>query len=140
MKPLINFFKKYFSKLFFPVLWTAIIIILLSLPGTMLPNESHFNIPQFDKIVHIGLFGGFVFLWGVYINSKKFPLQKTLILFFYIFCIGSALGIIMEYVQKYFIPMRDFDLGDIIADIIGASIAYGISNIFLAVENDAQSS
>jgi len=115
------------------------IIILLSLPGSMLPSESHFKIPQFDKIVHIGLFGGFVFLWGVYINSKKFPLQKTLILFFYIFCIGSALGIIMEYVQKYFIPLRDFDLADIIADIIGAGIAYGISNIFLSVENDTQS-
>ncbi len=35
----------------------------------------------------------------------------------------SLYGIGMEYVQKYFIPGRDFDLADIIADMIGAGLA-----------------
>jgi len=37
----------------------------------------------------------------------------------------------MEYVQKYFIPFRDFDTVDIISDLIGAGFGYGISNISL---------
>ena len=37
----------------------------------------------------------------------------------------------MEFVQKYFIPSRDFEIGDILADVVGAAIAYGICNIYL---------
>jgi len=33
-------------------------------------------------------------------------------------------GILMEIVQKYFIPFRSFDLGDIIADGIGCAAGY----------------
>ena len=138
MKTLIDFCKKYLSKLYIAVSWTAIVLILLSLPGSVFPNESHFRIPNFDKIVHIGLFGDLVFFWCLYINTKKFPLQKLLILFFYVFCIGCFIGIIMEYVQKYFIPFRDFDTADMVADMIGAGIAYGVANIYLIVERDAQ--
>jgi len=32
-------------------------------------------------------------------------------------------------VQKYFIPFRDFDTEDIIADMIGAGLGYGVSNV-----------
>ena len=133
-----KFFKKYFGKIFFPIAWTIIILILLMMPGNMLPDESHFKIPNFDKVVHISLFGGFVFLWCLYINTRNFSQIKNLKIFFAIFSIGIILGISMEFVQKYFIPFRDFSLGDIIADMIGASIAYGICNIFLTEEIDAQ--
>ncbi len=136
MKTGIKFLKKYFSKLFFPVAWTIIILILLMLPGNMLPNEKHFKIPNFDKFVHISLFGGFVFLWCLYISTRNFSINKNLVLFFWIFTTGIALGISMEFVQKYFIPFRDFSLGDIIADMIGASIGYGVSNIYLVEEID----
>ena len=132
-----KFFKKYFGKLFFPIAWTLIILILLMMPGNMLPDESHFKIPNFDKFVHISLFGGFVFLWCLYINTKNFSVLKNLKIFFVFFVIGIALGISMEFVQKYFIPFRDFSLGDIIADMIGASIAYGICNNMLVEEIDA---
>ena len=33
---------------------------------------------------------------------------------------SSVYGIIMEYIQKYFIPNRSFDLVDILADTIGS--------------------
>jgi hypothetical protein len=62
MKTPIDFCKKYLSKLYIAVTWTAIVLILLSLPGSFFPKESFFKIPIFDKMVHIGLFGGFVFL------------------------------------------------------------------------------
>jgi VanZ family protein len=37
---------------------------------------------------------------------------------------GIVYGIAMEIVQKYFIPFRSFDLGDIIADGIGCVAGY----------------
>ena len=38
--------------------------------------------------------------------------------------IGIVYGIAMEIVQKYFIPFRSFDVGDIIADAIGSVVGY----------------
>jgi len=38
--------------------------------------------------------------------------------------VGCFYGIAMEFVQKYFIPFRSFDLGDIIADGIGCAAGY----------------
>ena len=133
-----RFLKKYFAKLYIAICWTLMVLILLSLPGNMLPNEAVFKIPNLDKVVHFCLFGGFVFLWGLFVNSRKLPAKKNLQVFFILFLTGSLLGITMEYVQKYFIPFRDFELGDIIADLIGSGIAYGIINLTLAEENNAQ--
>jgi VanZ family protein len=133
-----NWLKKYFGKLYIAIAWSVILLILLTLPGNMLPNEPSFQIPNLDKVVHIGLFGGFVVLWCLYTSTRKLQQKKLVRFFFYIFIIGVVLGISMEYVQKYFIPFRDFELGDIIADMIGAGLAYGICNITLGVEKDAQ--
>jgi VanZ family protein len=129
--------KKYFAKLYIAISWTLIVLILLSLPGKMLPNEPAFKIPNLDKVVHICLFGGFVLLWCLYAGTRRLSQKKLLEYFFYIFIIGVTIGISMEYVQKYFIPNRDFELGDIIADMIGAGLAYGIANVTLVVENSS---
>jgi len=128
---MIPFLRKYFANIFWPIVWTLIIGILLAMPGSMLPNETHFTIPQFDKIVHIGLFGGFVFLWNLYLSSRSISFSRLLRLFFLIFLLAEGYGIGMEFVQKYYIPGRDFDEADIIADIIGAGLAYGISTMSL---------
>ena len=123
--------RRYLGKLYVAIGWTLIIFILLAMPGQMFPKEEGFTIPYFDKVVHSGIFAGFVILWCFYYSTKQFDLKKLLRTFFIIFLIGAAYGIGMEYVQKYFIPFRDFSLGDIIADLIGTGIGYGISNISL---------
>lgn len=128
---IMKLFKKYLGSIYISVAWTLMVLILLTLPGSMLPDESTFKIPQFDKFVHVCLFGGLVFLWCLHISTRPMGSQKRLLLFFYIFILGVALGISMEFVQKYFIPFREFELGDIIADMIGAGLAYGISNVGL---------
>ena len=71
-------------------------------------------------------------LWCFYYESKQLPLKKLLRRFFLIFVVACVYGIGMEYMQKYLIPMRDFDLGDIIADLIGAGLAYGFCNISIS--------
>ena len=38
----------------------------------------------------------------------------------------------MEYVQKYLIPNRDFDIYDIVADIIGAATGYFIVRLIVS--------
>jgi VanZ family protein len=126
-----KFLKKYFAKMYWAIIWTTVIFILLSLPGSMIPNESTFVIPNFDKVVHIGLFGGFVVLWSLYFTTKLLPPKNLLRSFFLIFIIAVVYGIGMEYVQKYFIPLRYYDEADIIADMIGAGLAYGLCNITL---------
>ena len=125
-----HFFKKYLGKIYAAIGWTFLLILLLTLPGSMLPNESHFSIPQFDKFVHITLFGGFVLLWNFYLSRRSLSTKALLRWFFLIFMLGNALGIGMEFVQKYWIPFRDFDTEDIIADMIGAGLGYGVSNIY----------
>ncbi len=42
----------------------------------------------------------------------------------YILICGIFYGIIMEFVQKNWVPNRSFEIGDIIADTIGCFIAY----------------
>jgi VanZ family protein len=128
---MILFFKKYLGKIGFPIAWTLIIGILLALPGSMLPSEQKFTIPQFDKFVHIGLFGGFVFLWNLYISNRPADLHRQLRRFFIVFLLANIYGIGMEFIQKYFIPLRDFDEADIIADMIGAGLSYGLSHLLL---------
>lgn len=113
MKKLIN---SYWPAIF----WSAIIIILLSIPGSDLPNEASFlNIPHFDKWVHFGIFMLFVVLWCWAVSLKKSQ-TKILKKFLLITIAGIALGYLLELVQKYFVPNRDYDLWDVLADSIGA--------------------
>jgi len=128
---MLRFIRKYLSALYVPIVWMLLIIIAMCLPGTYIPKEEGFFLPDFDKIVHMGLFGGLVFLWCLYLAGKPMRMKRLLWGFFWFYVLSNGLGISMEYVQKYWIPGRDYDLGDIIADMIGAGIGYGMSNILL---------
>jgi VanZ family protein len=109
-----------FSNRIPAIVWTIIIFILLALPGNMLPNENHFTIPNLDKYVHIILFGSFVFLWSFYYLGKQDGNNNSYRYSVIILIVACLYGTAMEYVQKYFIPNRDFDIYDIAADIAGA--------------------
>jgi VanZ family protein len=127
--------NRLFGTVFLSLAWTVLIQVLLCLPGTDLPSEGWFSIPNFDKIAHVILFGGFVGLWCYYFYLQKKPIAQLKTLFFLVFLIAAANGIIMEFVQRDYIPNRSFDQGDIIADLIASSIAYGICNIRLLKTN-----
>ena len=40
---------------------------------------------------------------------------------------GCVYGIAMEFVQKYFVPNRSFEIGDIIADTIGSIAGFMVA-------------
>jgi len=99
--------------------WFVITTVLLCLPGSVLPKENWLDKIWFDKWVHIGLFAIMVFLWcRTIINTQRKRIRYFLQIAFYFF----LYGIVMEFIQKYFIPNRSFDIGDILADGIGSGI------------------
>jgi VanZ family protein len=97
------------------------------MPPGNIPSQGLFRIPHLDKLVHMFLFGGFVWLWYFSLqNDPKSPPKIGILR--KIFLISSLYGILMEFVQ-YFFTKRDFDIWDIVADIFGASIAWGILSL-----------
>lgn len=46
------------------IIWIAIVFILLTMPAKDFGNVE-ISIPNFDKVVHAGLFGGVVFWYGI---------------------------------------------------------------------------
>lgn len=113
---------------FFPGLSLFIIVtVLLCLPGSDLPGgwfSAH--IPQFDKLVHIGLFTALCLSISYpirYSNQDKTRQRQYLLL---IALGGIVYGTVMELVQKYWVTGRSFEIYDILADSMGCLLALGI--------------
>jgi len=105
---------KIFQYKWVAITWFVIMCILFFLPGSAFPSENWLSKIYFDKLVHVGLFAILIFLWRSAFNSE-FSAYNFLLLF-------SALlyGIMVEYIQRYFVANRDFDLYDVVADMIGS--------------------
>lgn len=110
-------FGKIFRSLWLAIAWSAIIFILLSIPGKDLPEGP--KVPSLDKIIHIFLFGVQAFLWCRALRYRN-PAIPVLQVVVWVIILSSAYGIAMEYYQHYFVANRSFELGDILADITGA--------------------
>lgn len=104
----------------FSIVWFLIVTVLLCIPGSDLPKSGFFDaIPFFDKWVHI-----FLFCVLTYLFLAGFLEQKRTKAALIIVILAIGYGTIMEFVQKYFIPNRSFDLTDILADAIGCILGY----------------
>jgi len=120
---LLALFRRIISYKFFPLSWTLLTIILLCLPGSIVPGQGFFAIENLDKIIHVVIFGMNVLFWGWHYQTAEYsPAAKRWII------LGAtlsmiALGVVMEYVQLYFIPNRSFDSWDIVADAVGSILA-----------------
>jgi hypothetical protein len=116
-------FRRLLAYRFFPLSWTLLTILLLCLPGSMVPGSGIFGLKDLDKIVHVMLFAMNVLFWGWHYEASPRSSAELKIIFIAATAIMITLGIVMEYVQMYFIPNRTFDNGDIVADIIGSAVA-----------------
>lgn len=109
------------QKLRFPVAiaWFLLISFLFFLPGQDLPKESLFaKIPFFDKWVHMGFFFVLVWLW-----LWAFTIDNASVLFKIIIAIAIVYGLMVEFIQLYFVNGRSFDLFDWLTDSIGVLLA-----------------
>lgn len=116
-----------FKKLLPGIAWFFVVSILVFLPGNDMPKVRWLNIPHFDKIVHAGLFGGMVFLFCLPFFKSDLSLKKKRNYFMLIAFLAIVYGIVVEFIQKYYIPGRSFDLLDWMADSIGVVIAFFVA-------------
>lgn len=102
------------------IIWLVISFILLVIPGNDLPHNSFFDVPYFDKYVHFCMFFLLTFLFCL----PFFKLSElTTVIFSWFTRIAMFVilyGIIMEFVQKYAVTDRSFDVTDILFDSIGS--------------------
>jgi VanZ family protein len=115
----ILFLKKSQLAIWLAPTWFIFTTILLCLPGSVFPKENWFDKIWLDKWIHIVLFSFMVFLWCWFVTAR---LNKRSNLLVQIFLYSVLYGIVMEFIQKFFIPNRSFDIGDIVADAIGSGI------------------
>lgn len=105
------------------IFWTILLVVLHCIPGNSLPQADIFEFLSFDKWVHFGLFAVFVFFWGVYLMNLPVPKQGPSVVLLLISCIAILMGVFLEWVQRNFIPLRAFEVTDMLSDAAGAITA-----------------
>jgi hypothetical protein len=110
--------------------WTLVILVLCWLPPTMLPEEEkgskRFLIPHFDKLIHMGIFAVFAFLW---MRVGDSPRRGRWVLL-----AGLALAVLSELGQEVPIVSRDASVADALADglgVVASVIGYEVARKLL---------
>jgi hypothetical protein len=112
------------------IAWFLFGFVLICLPGKDVPDPAWAEIANFDKLVHAGLFGGIVFWFCMPFKTATLPRQEKLRLFIKLTIAVIIWGITTEFIQKFFVAGRQFDLLDWAADSAGAIIAFFVSRKF----------
>ena len=105
-------------KPFFPaIVWSLIIITIDLIPANPVPATTVPSGFRPDKIIHLiqHLALAVFFFWGILHTSvprfKKWGLPLL---------VSFVIGLSIEFIQKYFIPNRSFNLLDVAANSVGA--------------------
>jgi VanZ family protein len=115
---LLKFITKYSFLL---ISWSLLILALTLIPFDSLHVAPEINIPWFDKMVHTGLFGIHVFLMSGYLTVRyHFQVNQSKMFAIAAF-LSLSFGLLIELIQ-YFIPERNFEMLDLLADFFGILI------------------
>ena len=107
------------------MLWAVVILVLTLMPGSDVPSWPWAETIQFDKLVHAGLFGVQAFLLGLALMSKVHVRTALLVALLVAIAYGGAI----ELLQGTMGLGRDADVLDLLADSVGAGIAYAILRV-----------
>ncbi len=99
------------------IVWFVFISVLFFLPGSALPKEDALDKIYFDKWVHTAFFFILIFLGRYSLPVFSTKANRNILLLALTYAFG------VELIQKYFIPNRSFDLGDVLADMVGSLVA-----------------
>lgn len=115
------------AKAYRPALiWALVILILTLTPGKFMPKVDYWSIVSLDKYVHMGIF--FVQVLLILRGAKALKILTVRNYFIYAL-IGTVYGVLIECIQQ-FIPLRSFEINDMIANMTGAIIAAAVFYIF----------
>jgi VanZ family protein len=105
---------KWLRSRWLAVTFLVCITVLFFLPGSALPKETWFSKINIDKWVHVGFFAALYFLWRTAFDLRRKHYSIILLTLIIIY------GLLVELVQKHFVPNRDFDLLDLLCDATGS--------------------
>jgi VanZ family protein len=106
------------------IAWFFLVLFLICLPGNQFPKTDEWlDKIYFDKWVHIGLFGTLSFLFMYPYAKSKMDKHTKLTMIYKIAIAICVWGLTTEFIQKYFIPFRSFDIMDWAADSFGIFFA-----------------
>lgn len=117
-----------FNKFLPGIAWFFIVGILTLMPGKDVPDVGWLNFPDFDKIVHIVLFGGLTLLFCLPYLKTGISFRKKRTIFIRISLLMILWGFIIELIQKFFVTGRSFEWLDLLADSVGVFLAFWISS------------
>lgn len=120
---MVKLLRRIITYRYFPLSFTLFTVILLCIPGSMVPGVGLFGIEHLDKVIHFILFGMNVLFWGLRYHHTNHSRPSRNRIYLALAAAGIALGVIMEFVQLNFVPNRSFDTGDILADALGCIAA-----------------
>ena len=109
-------------------IFLGISLFLLTLPGSSVPSGWFFiHIPQFDKIVHIGMFGMLCILFHFPAFTSPLSGKQKISWYWLVSIAGILYGVAMEFVQRDLVANRSFEGADILADMVGSLGALAIA-------------
>lgn len=106
------------------ILWLALVCVLSLMPTGSSLNRSVFSWPHMDKVAHVIMYAVMSLTMLKFLQNRGVSQPVIYVL---IFCISWGIGI--EFLQSSKIINRDFDIADIIANIIGTFIGIGITKL-----------
>jgi VanZ family protein len=118
-----------FLKFLPGIAWFFVVLVLICLPGSDIPSVSWLNIIYFDKMVHAGIFGLLCLLFCWPFRYLSISNKERLHYFIKITLATIVWGLTTEFIQKYFVAGRQFDMFDWAADSMGALVAYIICRV-----------
>jgi hypothetical protein len=103
--------------------WGIFILILTGIPGQLIPQVPSFmDLFEPDKLVHLFIFGVFVYLlMHGFISSERLSFGKAGIASL---LISIAFGGMTELLQAYIFTNRNGSIYDVIADTVGSVLVY----------------
>lgn len=103
------------------IVWTIIIIFIIAIPGSSIPDSSLFQIPHFDKIIHTGIFFilGFLSVYGFTKQGDSTILKNYAYTSAVVFCV--IYGGLTEVIQHLFITERSGEITDTLANTTGSA-------------------
>lgn len=104
-----------FSPRLLALIWTACIVVGLTLPGSAMPSN---RLWEFDKIIHAGLFFVLTLLWLSALTRGR--LDRGLA----VLAVILAFSVLTELYQGMLPFGRQADMLDAAADSVGAAIGF----------------